>query len=127
MRADSTIMNWLPDNLVKDWYEFRIFSEYDLQVCAYHWLRQYFDKFRAVKWVVRTQPALVINGVLSRPDIVIYRGGVPYDVMELKFQMSGFSEVPIVRDYQKLLALKEDWNVNMLTNWFFMTMRETGL
>jgi hypothetical protein len=43
LRADSWILHELPERLVADWYNLQIFTEYDLQVATYYWLRHEFE------------------------------------------------------------------------------------
>lgn len=110
-RADPDILDLLRKELVKDWYELRLFSEYDLQCATYFWLRKHFDSERNDSWTLRTQPTLESKASFWKPDIVIYRNDVPYDAIELKFQMDGFTEAPIARDFEKFRKLKREWGL----------------
>lgn len=111
MRGDTWIINVLPEILVEDWYNLYIYSEYDLQVATYHWLRREFDKNRSVKWIVRTQPIILLKKGSVKPDIVIYKNTIPYDIFELKCQMNGFRESELQDDLDKFYRLKKEWNI----------------
>jgi hypothetical protein len=67
MKADSWILNELPEYLIKDWYELYIYNESDMQASAYYWLRDYFDRERSAKWIVRTQPFIPLSLVGGGP------------------------------------------------------------
>jgi hypothetical protein len=107
MRADPFIRNNLPDLLIEDWYNLSIYNEFDLQVAAYYWLRREFDRLRSQHWIIRAQPRLEVGNAIMKPDIVIYKMSVPYDVIELKCQMVALRESPLRKDLDKLKALKK--------------------
>jgi hypothetical protein len=48
---------------------------------------------------------------MVKPDIVIYKNTIPYDVFELKCQMGGFQPRTLEQDLDKLKALKREWNI----------------
>ncbi|MDO8140458.1 MAG: hypothetical protein Q6358_03080 [Candidatus Brocadiales bacterium] len=111
MRADSWILHHLPEQLVADWYNLLIFNEYDMQVATY-WLRREFEHTRSDTWTVRTQPTLEMSGGKTvKPDIVVFKNNVPYDVLELKCHLDGVRETLLDDDLDKLRRLKRRWNL----------------
>lgn len=46
-----------------------------------------------------------------KPDIVIYRNTIPYDVIEIKCQLNGFKHADCERDLDKLKKLKDEYNM----------------
>lgn len=109
MRADPWILNDLPERLVDDWYDRYIFNEHDMQVATYYWLRRHFDRYRSEPWSVRAQPVLELRaGGCVKPDIVIYRNTLPYDIIELKCQLEGIRFELLNSDVEKLRALKAE-------------------
>lgn len=112
MRADSWVMDDLPELVVADWYNLFIFTECDLQVAAYYWLRRYFQRTRSEQWSVRTQPTLDVgSGKTSKPDVVVFKNALPYDVFELKCHLTGVRADRWEADLDKLRQLKEKWNI----------------
>lgn len=111
MRADSWILNEIPEYLIMDWYNLKIYTEFDLQATAYFWIRKYFERERSLNWIVRLQPSLILRNKFVKPDIVIYKNTVPYDVMEIKCQLQGFNEVLCRKDLDKLRRLKIEYNM----------------
>ncbi|MBI3550950.1 MAG: hypothetical protein HY077_00405 [Elusimicrobia bacterium] len=112
MKADGWIVDLLKREVVNDWFDLRIYSEFDLQVCAYFWLRKYFDGERSTKWIVRAQP-LVRNarGQIFKPDIAIFRNSILYDIIELKMFPGDLQHLPVLKDYKKLQHLKRELNL----------------
>ncbi len=110
MRGNSWIINELPELLVKDWYNLYIYSEYDMQVATYYWLRAYFDQERDKNWIIRTQPTLIVKKEF-RPDIALFRNTKIYDVMELKFQLNSFDESALLKDLDKFKRLRNAYYI----------------
>jgi len=112
LRADSWILHELPERLVADWYNLQIFTEYDLQVATYYWLRREFERTRSKQWLVRTQPILNLAGDKSvKPDVVVFKNTLPYDVFELKCHLGGIRESLLDTDLEKLHRLKDRFNL----------------
>ena len=111
MKADSWILHKLPDAILSDWYCLYIYTEHDLQVATYHWLRAHFDRERSDNWIVRSQPTLDAEGGTMKPDLVIYRNTIPYDAIELKCLMDGFRKNRLDPDLDKLQRLKTEHNL----------------
>ncbi|MGA2325560.1 MAG: hypothetical protein ABSH05_04670 [Bryobacteraceae bacterium] len=102
----------LPELLVRDWYSLFIFTEYDLQVATYYWFRQHFERTRSERWSVRTQPRLVVGpGKTFKPDVVVFKDTLPYDVLELKCHITDVRADRWGADLEKLRQLKDKWNV----------------
>ncbi|MGB3478667.1 MAG: hypothetical protein WBB67_05860 [bacterium] len=109
MRADSWILHELPELLVSDWYNYNIYSEFDLQVTAYFWLRKHFEKCSSIKWIVRAQPVIKLKtGNIVKPDIAIYRNTVLYDIIELKCQLGRLNFRAFAKDFKNLRKLKDE-------------------
>lgn len=112
MRADSWILHDLPEHLFDDWYNLQIFTEYDLQVATYYWVRREFERTRSEQWLVRTQPTLdLANGKTVKPDVVIFKNTLPYDVFELKCHLGGIRESSLNADLEKFRRLKDRFNL----------------
>ncbi len=112
MRADPFFLHDLPERLVQDWYELNIYTEFDVQVAAYYWIRRRFERDRAEQWIVRTQPTLRLkSGRPVKPDVVIFKNTIPYDAIEFKCQWDGFNEVGLMDDVEKLRTLKTEYNL----------------
>lgn len=112
LRADSWILHELPEHLVVDWYNLQIFTEYDLQVATYYSLRREFERTRSEQWLVRTQPSLdLTGGKMVKPDVVIFKNTLPYDVFELKCHLDGARESSLDADLEKLRRLKDRFNL----------------
>lgn len=112
MRADTWILHDLPEQLVADWYNLQIFTEYDMQVATYYWIRREFERTRSDSWTVRTQPSLGMPGdTIVKPDIVIFKNSVPYDVLELKCHLDGVRATSLDDDLDKLRRMKDHWNL----------------
>jgi hypothetical protein len=102
----------LPELLVADWYNLFIFTEYDLQVATYYWLRRHFTRTRSEQWSVRTQPALAMGpGKSLKPDVVVFKNTLPYDVFELKCHLAGVRADRWDVDLEKLRQFKHKWNM----------------
>jgi len=98
--------------LVTDWYNLQIFTEYDLQVATYYWLRREFERTRSERWLVRTQPTMDLDGGKRvKPDVVVFKNVLPYDVFELKCHLAGIRESPLDADLAKLHRLKDCFNL----------------
>ena len=109
MRADSWILHELPELLVSDWYNYNIYSEFDLQVAAYFWLRKHFEKYRSIKWIVRAQPVIKLtSGNIVKPDIAIFRNTILCDAIELKCQLDKFNFNAFTKDFGNLKKLKDE-------------------
>jgi hypothetical protein len=106
MKADSWILRDLPKLLVDDWYKLLISTEFDVQVAAYHHLRKAYDRDRHLQWRIRAQPLLKVRGGEVKPDIVIYKGTILYDVIEIKCLLDGFSWTRIEQDLKKFRTLQ---------------------
>jgi hypothetical protein len=112
VRGDSYSIGTLPERLVEDWYRLSIFTEYDMQVAVYYWLRREFERSRSSIWTVRTQPTLDIGGGRKvKPDVVLFRKSVPYDVFELKCHLNAVQPTLWDIDSEKLRELKDTWNI----------------
>ena len=112
MKADTWLLNGLPEQLVTDWYNLQIFNEYDMQVATYYWIRREFERTRSENWSVRTQPSLKMSGGrIVKPDIVIFKNSVAYDVLELKCHLDGVRETLLDEDLDKLKEMKTQWNL----------------
>ena len=107
MRANPWMLNTLPKLVLRDWRDLRIYTEADLQGSVYFWLRRHFDAVRSSRWDFRSQPVIPIGGRDSRPDVVFFKRGVPYDAIELKVQLRGFSRHTLTREWDKLQRLKQ--------------------
>ena len=107
MKADSLIINKLPEFLVQDWTKLYMYSEFDMQVICYHWLRKHYQWRIGREWIVRTQPVLALgDSVKVKPDIVIYHGAKPIYAFELKCYFSQPNMIAIEKDQDKLRRLK---------------------
>lgn len=98
--------------VVADWYNLKIFTEFNLQVAAYYWLRCEFERTRSEQWLVRTQPTLDMGaGKTVKPGVVIFKNTLPYDVFELKCYLDGIHELLFDADLEKLHRLKDRFNL----------------
>jgi hypothetical protein len=111
MRADSWILKDLPELIIRDWYDGHVYTESDMQASVYYWLRKHFEKERNAEWFIRTEPVLRTPSGIRKPDIVVYRNSTPFDFIELKCQLDGFSSDALVADLDKLRDLKPVFNV----------------
>lgn len=112
MRADSLILNDLPQYLIQEWYNLNIYNESDMQCCVYWWLRDYFDTVRSAKWIIRTQPTTPLDhGGTYKPDVSIFRNSVLYDAIELKCQLDGIYGTVFDKDIEKFRVLKTQYNL----------------
>jgi hypothetical protein len=112
VRADSWSIHDLPEKLVNDWYDLFIFTEYDLQVATYYWLRREFDRSRSSFWSVRTRLALEVrDGRKVKSDVVLFKNSVPYDIFELKSHLDTIRHAQWEADLDKLHELKDTWNI----------------
>ncbi|WXG43955.1 MAG: hypothetical protein WED04_07990 [Promethearchaeati archaeon SRVP18_Atabeyarchaeia-1] len=113
-KADSWILNDLPEKLVEDWYSNFVYSEFDMQAAAYYWLRKYFENERSERWFLRSQPLIELShgptkeDTFVKPDITIYKGTQLVDAIELKCQLDGLQIPSINKDLEKLRTLKTD-------------------
>jgi hypothetical protein len=109
MKANSWILHELPELLVSDWYNYNIYSEFDLQVAAYFWLRKHFEKYRSIKWIVRAQPVIKLpSGNIIKPDIAIFRNTILNDAIELKCQLNNLNLNILDKDFVNLKKLKDE-------------------
>ena len=93
MRADTWILNDLPEQLVADWYNLQVFNEYDMQVATYYWIRREFERTRSESWTVRTQPSLEMpGGTTVKPDIVIFKNSCPTTCLSLNATLTAFEK-----------------------------------
>lgn len=96
----------LADKLLTDLYNFNIFHESDMQACAYHHLRKFFEKYHRPAWMMRSQPYLA----KARPDICIFYNYSPIYLIEFKFFSTEFAERPLDDDIKKLKRLKKRYD-----------------
>jgi hypothetical protein len=106
MRADSWILNSLPEALVDDWFDLHIHTEFDMQVMAYHHLRVAFTDGN-VRWRWRAQPRTLAGTKNTKPDLVLYKGTVQYDAIEMKCLLDGFNWQRLETDLEKLRLWKQ--------------------
>ena len=127
MRGDSLVLHELPEQLVVDWYNLLIFTEYDMQVATYYWLRREFERVRSDRWTVRTQPTLDMgSGNTIKPDVVVFKNSVPYDVFELKCHLDGVRETLLDDDLEKLGVSRPAGTSGMPTSSYCTTTKIFG-
>ena len=103
--------------LLTDLYRFNVFNEGDMQACAYHHLRRFFQGNRHPNWIVRCQPFLRggkehVRALNSRgliPDVCLFYRYKPVHVIELKFFPNDFDMSMIQVDIRKLKALRKHY------------------
>ena len=77
-----------------------------------YWLRHEFERTRSEQWLVRTQPTLDLGaGKTVKPDVVVFKNTLPYDVFELKRHLEGIRESLLDADLEKLHRLKDCFNL----------------
>lgn len=107
MKADTFVLNDLPEILVKDWYNCYLYSEFDMQVICYYWLRHRYCG-TARERIVRTQPVLKYDdGVSVKPDIVIFQKRIPLYAIELKCFFGEINFSKVRKDQEKLENLNK--------------------
>jgi hypothetical protein len=86
MRADTWVKEQLPELLVRDWRDLRIYTEHDMQSCVYFHLRKHYDRERSDDWIIRNQPGLRVPGRQRppKPDIVTFKKTAYQDAYEFK-------------------------------------------
>ena len=94
------------DKLLTDLLDFNIFYESDMQACTYHYLREFFKKYRHPDWMVRSQPYLA----KTRPDICIFRNYSPIYLIEFKFFDADPIKSRLNDDIEKLKELKKHYD-----------------
>jgi hypothetical protein len=89
----------------------RINTEFDVQVAAYHHIRKEFEKNSGDIWIIRSQPVMQCGKSKVKPDIVFFKGTVPYDVIEIKCFFDRFDRTKLSDDLDKLRRLKDECNI----------------